>query len=121
LKSVKKQGSIIPAVVFELIKKSDKESNYILVDVRPPWGFSEENIDGAVNIDCSDPEFKEQLQKLDPGIKYIVYCKSGFRGGKTREFMEKNGFSEVYNMEGGLDAWKKANLPTKSGPKKDIK
>jgi len=113
LKSEKKQGTITPEDVFELIKKSDEDSNYILLDVRPPWGFSEEHIEGALNIDCSDPEFKKQLQVLDREKKYIVYCKSGFRGDKTRDLLEKNGFNEVYNMEGGLDAWKKANLPTR--------
>lgn len=117
MKSGKKQETITPEAVFELIEESDEDSIYILMDVRPPWGFSEEHIEGAMNLDCSDPEFKEKLQELDPGKKYIIYCKSGFRGGKTRDFMEKNGFIEVYNMEGGIDAWKKANLPTKSSPK----
>ncbi|MEN6329614.1 MAG: rhodanese-like domain-containing protein [Methanobacteriaceae archaeon] len=116
MKSGKKQEIISPEDVFELIEESDEDSNYMLIDVRPSWGFSEKHIAGALNLDCSDPEFKEQLQELDQGKKYIIYCKSGFRGGKTRDFMEKNGFSEVYNMKGGLDAWKEANLPTKSGP-----
>ncbi len=102
-----------PESVSKLIDKPDDESSCIILDVRTPWEFAKEHIKGAENIDCTDPDFKEQLLKLDREQKYVVYCKSGVRGGKVLDFMKNIGFINVSNMEGGLEAWNKEKLPTK--------
>jgi rhodanese-related sulfurtransferase len=73
-----------------------------ILDVRAPWEFSMEYIKGAENLDCTNPEFKEQLLDLVLEKKYIVYCKSGVRGGKVLNLMKNLGFTEVYNIIGGF-------------------
>lgn len=107
------QGTLTPEEVFKLIEKPRNDSSCTILDVRAPWEFSKEHIEGAENLDCTDPEFKEQLLKLDRKQKYIVYCRSGVRGGKVLNLMKKYGFSNVYNLKGGLEAWKRKSLPIK--------
>jgi rhodanese-related sulfurtransferase len=108
------QENMTPENVFKLIKEPNNESSCKILDVRTPWEFSKEHIESAENLDCTDPDFKEQLLKLDRKQKYIVYCKSGVRGAKVLDLMKKNGFINVYNMKGGLEDWKKGKLPTEN-------
>ncbi len=117
MESKKKQstGTITPENVFELVEEPQNDSSCIIMDVRAPWEFSKEHIEGAENLDFTDPEFKKQLLKLDREKKYIVYCKSGVRGGKVLNLMKKYGFTEVYNLKGGFEAWKRSKLPIKIG------
>jgi rhodanese-related sulfurtransferase len=101
-------GTISPQDAVKLIEEHLNDSSIIILDVRAPWEFSKEHIEGAENLDCTDPEFKEQLLELDKEKKYIVYCKSGVRGDKVLNLMKNSGFTEVYNVKGGFKAWKKS-------------
>jgi rhodanese-related sulfurtransferase len=101
-------GTISPQDAVKLIEEHKDDFNIIILDVRTPWEFSKEHIEGAENLDCTDPEFKEQLLELDKEKKYIVYCKSGVRGDKVLNLMKNSGFTEVYNVKGGFKAWEKS-------------
>ncbi len=110
----KKRGSnktITPNKAFESIENPQEDLKCTILDVRTPWEHSKGYIKGAKNLDCTDPDFKEELLKLDKKQKYIVYCKTGIRGEKVTEIMKKNGFIDVSNLEGGIEAWKKKKLP----------
>jgi rhodanese-related sulfurtransferase len=102
--------SLTPLEAFKLIKENVKDPNFIILDVRTPWEFSDEHIDGAENLDFTDPDFGEIVQKLDKDKKYLIYCKSGLRGEKVFEIMKELGFSRVYKIKGGFEGWKSANL-----------
>ncbi len=49
---------------------------------------------------------------LDPGEKYVVYCRSGNRSGKATALMTQKGFTTVADVDGGIVAWEAAGLPT---------
>jgi rhodanese-related sulfurtransferase len=102
--------SLNPLEAFKLIKENVKDPNFIILDVRTPWEFSDEHIDGAENLDFTDPDFGEIVQKLDKDKKYLIYCKSGLREEKVFEIMKELGFSRVYKIKGGFEGWKSANL-----------
>jgi rhodanese-related sulfurtransferase len=101
---------LTPLEAFSLIKENGKDPNFVILDVRTPWEFSEEHIEGAENLDFTDPDFGEMLEKLDKEKKYLIYCKSGLRGGKVFEIMKDLGFTRIYNIKGGFEGWKSANL-----------
>lgn len=44
----------------------------------------------------------------------VVYCQSGFRSAGAARFLTRHGFSEVYNLQGGIAAWRAHNLPVSS-------
>ncbi len=77
-----------------------KSGEIVIIDVRAPWEFDEGYINNAENLDYTDPEFKDNIEKLDKNIKYMVYCKTGRRGAMVWEAMEEAGFSQVYNLIG---------------------
>jgi phage shock protein E len=50
--------------------------------------------------------FVQQVSKLNKGKTYLVYCKSGRRSAKAANILEQQNFRHIWNMEGGITAWK---------------
>ena len=98
--------AISPLDAFKLIKEHQNDQDLIILDVRTPWEFSDDHIGGAVNLDCTDPDFNEQIKKLDKGKYYIIYCRSGRRSVKVCEILTKLGFTHVYTIKDGFKGWK---------------
>lgn len=86
----------------EMLKTEDA----ILLDVRSADEFSSGFIQGALNIDVNSVGFEEKISKLDKSATYIVYCQSGRRSAKSQEIMIDAGFTNVYNIMGGITDWK---------------
>lgn len=89
----------------------EQNASAFIIDVRTPQEFNSGHITGAVNVDIYDANFKTVLSKLDKSRKVLVYCKSGGRSSSAMEMMKEMGFSEVYNLNGGMLAWSNANQP----------
>jgi len=77
-----------------------------VLDVRTPKEFAEGHLNGAVNINYFDKDFKAQVAKLDKSKPVYVYCHSGGRSAKAMTIMQGEGFKTVYNLTGGYSAWK---------------
>ena len=75
----------------------------ILLDVRTEGEYNAEYIPGAINIPPSDLE--NRIDELDKSKMIIVYCKSGSKSRTASETLAQHDFI-VYNMEGGINAWK---------------
>lgn len=89
-----------------------KRDEFAVIDVRAPEEYAESCIAGSLSMDISSPDFSAKLQNLDKNREYLVYCRSGGRSNIARQFMEKSGFQNVYNLVGGLTAWVGDGLPT---------
>jgi len=92
----------------QMIRDNSGNENFIILDTRTPAEFNQGHIENSAILDYRDPAFKQELEKLDRNKKYLVYCRSGNRSGKTLNMMKKLGFKEAYNMKGGILAWSKA-------------
>jgi rhodanese-related sulfurtransferase len=53
-----------------------------------------------------------RLSELDKNAKTIFYCQMGGRSAQAASFASSNGFVDVYNVQGGIAAWRQAGLPT---------
>lgn len=103
-------GAVTTMNVPDFAKKvSDK--SIVLLDVRTPAEFASGHISGATNIDFESGTFESDIQKLDKSKSYAVYCRSGNRSGQATSLMAKDGFSTVFNLEGGLINWQSAGYP----------
>ncbi len=87
-------------------------SENIILDVRTKEECSESKIPGSLNIDYYSENFKDNLDKLNKNLNYYIYCRSGNRSGKTVMILREKGFKNVFNLEGGILAWKKENYIT---------
>ena len=89
-----------------------KSAEVILLDVRTPEEMQSGFLEGARNLDFNSGNFESTLDSLDHSKKYLVYCTIGKRSGKAADMMRAKGFKNVISMEGGLNAWVAAGLPT---------
>ena len=83
-----------------------------ILDVRTPAEWNEGIIEGATMANIYEQDFEAQLGKLDKEKPVAVYCKVGGRSGQAMAKMKELGFKEIYNLKGGMDAWKGAKKPT---------
>jgi rhodanese-related sulfurtransferase len=89
----------------------------IVVDVRTPEEYDHQRIKGALNINVFDPEFDQQIAKLDQSKPILVHCAAGGRSKTAVEQMQgKVKFPTVYNMSAGFSAWMKAKKPFEEKP-----
>jgi rhodanese-related sulfurtransferase len=77
----------------------------IVIDVRTPGEVMEGVIPGAIHMDIMGGRFREEVEELDKNKPYYVYCRSGNRSGTACSFMAQLGFTELYNLSGGVMAW----------------
>lgn len=94
--------------VFENYKKKDPD--LVLIDVREPDEWDMGTIPGVLKISLGS--IQDHTYTLNKQLEYIMVCRSGGRSGKASEIMIKDGFRSVYNMEGGMNAWREKGFPT---------
>ncbi len=85
-----------------------------LVDVREPWEWAALRIPGARLMPVS--EVPRRASEIDPDRPVIVQCSSGSRSAGVVEALRKAGYTQAYNLAGGIIAWTNLALPTESGP-----
>ena len=84
----------------------------VVMDVRTPAEMQSGFITGAMNLNFNSPEFQSSLDNLDHSKTYFVYCASGKRSDKAMQMMKEKGFEHILTLDGGLNAWVAAGLPT---------
>ena len=78
----------------------------VVLDVRTEDEFESGHIPNALNIDLrKGPGFIDELNALDKNKFYYVYCRSGARSAQAVKVMRDLGFSETYNLIGGILEW----------------
>lgn len=92
--------------------KIDATPQAQILDVRTPEEWSQGIIEGAHKINWFGETFDAEVKKLDPSKPVLVYCASGGRSAKAMKKLSNMGFTEVYNLEGGMGAWKSAENKT---------
>lgn len=95
----RKRKRKIQEVNFEEIQLRD----YTVIDVRSRREFREDHLNGSINIPL--PDVKRNIEKYvqDKNKKILVCCQSGFRSAKAVEIIENLGYTNVYNLKGGLE------------------
>jgi len=87
----------------------------VVLDVRTPEEFTQARLQDSVMIDFYEPDFADRIADLDRDAPYLMYCRSGNRSGSARALMEDLGFTNVQDVEGGINAWVGAGHATVSG------
>lgn len=97
-------SSLSPADFAAAAKRPDT----VLLDVRTPAEFAQGHLPGAVNIDVESPDFLQAISGLDQNQAYAVYCRSANRSKVAMNAMQQAGFTQLYDLAGGINAWKSA-------------
>jgi len=92
---------------------TEEPSQIILLDVRTKAEYKAEHIqiEGVETKNIPLSEIEERLNELNKSKVLIVYCRSGARSRQACEILAQHNFT-VFNLEGGITAWKAAGYPT---------
>jgi rhodanese-related sulfurtransferase len=94
-------NDITPA---ELKERLATEPDLIVIDVREPYEYAEQNI-GAINIPLGSLPAKLDDLEDYKDQEVIVHCRSGARSASAKAFLEQQGFKNVRNLLGGILAY----------------
>lgn len=87
----------------ELKDRLDKGDKLFILDVREPWEYSMAKIEGSVLIPLGT--LPQSLDKLDRNTEIVAHCHHGMRSADATGFLLQQGFTNVKNLVGGIDAW----------------
>lgn len=76
-----------------------------LVDVRQPWENQIAALPGSVLVPLNEIAQRSRDVGTEPGGMIVVYCHHGIRSLSAAAFLERLGFTNVYSLAGGIDAW----------------
>lgn len=98
--------TLVNAEASEQLIESTRD--LVVLDVRTPEEVADGALPGAINIDLSSPDFTRQVAELDRNVPYFVYCRSGNRSAQAVRIMQDLGFTEIYELDGGILDWTEA-------------
>lgn len=85
------------------------DSNAVVIDVRSNSEFADGHLPAAKNIPLEDVE--KRAGEIPAGKPVLLVCATGARSGRASGLLRKSGRADVYNLDGGLGAWRQAGLP----------
>jgi len=85
------------------------DAHPIVLDVREPAEFAAGHLPNARNIPAG--ELEKRVGDLPSGKPVLVCCASGARSGRALGVLRKAGHEQVFNLDGGVQAWRQAGLP----------
>src|SRR5213080_3206514 len=101
----------VPTIsVHDVKHKMDAREAFQLIDVRETFEYEIARIDGAKLIPLG--EIADRADELPREQLIVVHCHSGQRSAQAVRLLRQRGFSNIYNLEGGIDAWSEQIDPT---------
>ncbi len=104
----------LPAISVRNLKvKLDANEPIVLIDVRQPEEFKSGHVAGARSLPL--PTLATRLDELKKDAAIYCICLSGGRSSSACDLLQRQGFTNVTNVVGGMGAWQQAGLPSKRG------
>jgi len=86
------------------------EPDLQILDVRTYSEFQAGHIEGAIQINYFDPNFRGRLAERPHDVPYLVHCRSGNRSSRAVRNLQAAGIETIYHLDGGLNAWQDAGF-----------
>lgn len=95
--------------VHDLAKKIQKAAKLYILDVRTPLEWKAGHIKQAHHFELA--QLVEKCEEIPKANSIFVICGSGYRSSVAASFLKRKGYKNVVTIQGGMSAWKQANLP----------
>lgn len=110
--SCQAQPDAVSKINPDEFEKAVSGNNIQLLDVRTSGEFKTGHIKNALQADWTqNKEFSDRIQYIDKDRPVYIYCLVGGRSASAASFMRNNGFKNVIELSGGINAWKSAAKP----------
>ena len=88
-------------------------ARFVFVDVRPAEVYNRGHAEGSINIPLHQL-YTERRYLPKSGREIVLICSGGSASGVAYGYLEHYGFLNLRRIEGGIEAWEEAGLPTAS-------
>lgn len=100
------QKAVVHVINVQEFKSKLNLPDAQIIDVRTDAEVAQGMIPNAEQMDVADWNgFVAATKSLDPDKPVLVYCKSGGRSNRAATYLVENGFTEVYDLGGGITDW----------------
>jgi adenylyltransferase/sulfurtransferase len=99
-------GELPEISVTELEERLDRGDELSLVDVREPQEREIADLPEVGQLRIPLGQLLNRVSELELDIPVILYCRSGSRSGWATQELRALGFENIWNLKGGLLAWK---------------
>jgi hydroxyacylglutathione hydrolase len=99
--------------VYEVRAKLNRREKFTILDVRSEGEWNEGHIKEALHIYVG--HIKERMADIPKDKPVAIFCNVGRRAGLGASILRREGYREVYNVLGGMAAWKAAGYPISAG------
>jgi rhodanese-related sulfurtransferase len=102
-----------PAQLLAWFAAAPEGSQPVVLDVREPWELQTASVraDGFELVTIPMGELPTRLDELNPASPIACLCHHGARSLRVAAFLQHNGFEQLANITGGIDAWSHENDP----------
>ena len=100
---------LAPNVDVATVKALQGRADMVILDVREQSEYDAGHIAGVKLIPMNS--VANRLNEIPKDKPVIVTCRSGNRSGQVTEYLRTQGYSNVHNMIGGINAWQQAGYP----------
>jgi rhodanese-related sulfurtransferase len=98
-----------PNVDVATVNALQGRDDVLILDVREQSEYDAGHIPGVTLIPLND--VPNRLNEIPKDKPVIVTCRSGNRSGQATDFLRQQGYTNVHNMTGGINAWQQAGYP----------
>ncbi len=102
--------NVNPDAAFSLL---DQRGDLFLLDVRTPGEYQQARLEGARLIPID--QLVKRIAELPKDRPILVYCAVGSRSAQVVNYLARRGFSELYNLYGGIYSWAQKGYPILQG------
>lgn len=86
------------------------EQDIVLLDVREPWEYEHCHVEGSLHVPMQ--QVPVRLDEIPHDKPIVVMCHHGMRSLQVAHFLAAQGYTDVANLAGGIDAWSRTVDPT---------
>lgn len=94
----------VQTIDIEQVKKLIDEQAVTVADIRDPQSYHAAHMEDAVQV--NDSNVQEFVASSDKSKPLLVYCYHGHSSQSAAEYFVTMGFTDVYSMDGGFEAWR---------------
>jgi len=99
---------ISPSSAIRLMNNND---DALIIDTRASADYQKGHIKGAKNVPLAELSANMEKYATYKDKTVLVYCNTGTSATRAIKLFKAAGFEKVNNLEGGIAAWKEANMP----------
>lgn len=99
-------GDVPEITVTDLKARMDAGDIPVLVDVREYYEADIADLPEVGQLRIPMAELTERVGEMEQDAELVLYCRSGARSDRAARFLLRHGYSKVYNLKGGMLAWR---------------